>query len=79
MSRESSELLQRALSMTEEERASLAASLLDSLDATSDVDVESAWQQEIARRIKEIDAGVVRTIPWAEVRRRVASKSSSGS
>ena len=78
MSRESSDLLQRALSMTEEERASLAASLLDSLDATSDVDVESAWQQEIARRIKEIDAGVVETIPWAEVRRRVASKLSSG-
>jgi putative addiction module component (TIGR02574 family) len=40
--------------------------------------VESAWQREIARRIKEMDAGVVKTIPWAEVRRRVASKLSKG-
>jgi putative addiction module component (TIGR02574 family) len=64
--------------MTEEERASLAASLLESLDATSDVEVESAWQREIARRIEEIDTGGVKTIPWTEVRRRVASKMSSG-
>jgi putative addiction module component (TIGR02574 family) len=74
MSREASELLKRALSLPEEERALLAGSLLDSLDASSDLDVELAWQQEVARRVDELDRGKTKTISWTEVRQRLASK-----
>jgi len=74
MSREASELLKRALSLPEEERAVLAGSLLDSLDASSDTDVELAWQQEVARRLDEFDQGKAKTIPWTEVRQRLAAK-----
>lgn len=33
--------------------------------------VEEAWDAEIRRRIKEIDAGVVELVPWEEVKRRI--------
>jgi len=33
-----------------------------------------AWEQEIARRIKELDSGKAKTISWDEVRRRIAAK-----
>jgi putative addiction module component (TIGR02574 family) len=65
---EVSELLKRALTLPDNERAKLAASLIDSLDPTVDENVEAAWQEEIARRIQEVENGKVKTIPWAEVR-----------
>lgn len=37
-------------------------------------EVELAWQQEIARRLNELDEGNVKTIPWNEVRQRLAAK-----
>jgi hypothetical protein len=30
--------------------------------------VEAAWSREIVRRVAELDAGTVQTIPWEEVR-----------
>lgn len=65
-----SELLKKALALPENERAELAGSLLDSLDPTIDEDAEVAWQEEISRRLKELDTGKVKTIPWEEVRER---------
>lgn len=67
---EAGELLKHALTLSERERAELASSLIDSLDPTVDADAELAWQQEIARRLEEVDAGKVKTIPWDEVRRK---------
>jgi len=67
---EASELLKKALALPDKERAELAASLIDSLDSTVDVDAEAAWQEEITRRLKDIEIGKVKTIPWDEVRRK---------
>jgi putative addiction module component (TIGR02574 family) len=64
------ELLKQALTLSEKERAELASSLIDSLDPTVDADAEQAWQEEIARRLSEIESGRVKTIPWDEVRRK---------
>jgi len=47
-------------------------------DAATDADTEEAWQQEVARRIQDLDAGKAQTIPWAEVRRRIAAKLENG-
>ena len=33
---------------------------------------EAAWAAEVNRRVAELDSGAVKTIPWAEVRRRLA-------
>ena len=78
MTQQASELLQKALSLSEEERAELAGSLIESLDATVDETAEAAWNQEIARRIEDLDSGKEKTIPWEEVRSRISSKLTHG-
>jgi putative addiction module component (TIGR02574 family) len=71
MSPDVSELLKKALALPPEARAALAGSLLESLDDTVDPSVEEAWKHEIAKRIKELDSGKVKPIPWAEARRQI--------
>jgi putative addiction module component (TIGR02574 family) len=66
------DILKQALRLPPEARAALAGSLLDSLDEPLDLDAESAWEAEIAARIREIDEGKVTLIPWAEARARIA-------
>jgi putative addiction module component (TIGR02574 family) len=67
------ELLKKALALPAEARAALAGSLLESLDDTVDASAEQEWNQEIARRIQELDSGKVKPIPWAEARRQVSA------
>jgi putative addiction module component (TIGR02574 family) len=71
MTRELSELLEKALALRVEARAALANSLLESLDQTIDVGVEEDWKEEIGRRIAELDSGKVKPISWAEARRQL--------
>ena len=74
MTRESADLLKKALALPEEERAALAGSLMDSLDAVVDESAEAAWNQEIARRMEDLDSGKAKTIPWDQVRSRICGK-----
>lgn len=67
-------LLKQALKLPPEARAALAGSLLDSLDEPLDRDAESAWEAEIASRVREIDEGKVTLIPWAEARARIVGQ-----
>jgi putative addiction module component (TIGR02574 family) len=67
------DILKEALALPREERAALTASLLDSLDTDVDEDAEAAWAIEVNRRVTELDAEAVKTIAWAEVRRRLAA------
>jgi putative addiction module component (TIGR02574 family) len=73
MTKQALELLQQALSLSDEERASLAYSLLESLDAPADENVEAAWNEEIARRIADLESGKSKTVPWEEVRAQISS------
>lgn len=73
MTRELSDLLEKALALPVEARAALANSLLESLDQTVDVGAEEAWKEEISRRIAELDSGKVKPVPWAEARRQIES------
>jgi len=70
MTGEAQELLQKALSLPENERAELAGSLIASLDSALDADADAAWQEEIARRAAEVRAGKVTTTPWEEVQQK---------
>ncbi|MBI4964318.1 MAG: addiction module protein [Desulfomonile tiedjei] len=74
MKREIAEILEKALELPPEARAAIAGSLLESLDRTVDDDAESAWEQEVFLRLKELDEGKVQPVPWAELRRRLARK-----
>jgi putative addiction module component (TIGR02574 family) len=80
MSPDVSELLKKALALPPEARAALAGSLLESLDdEPADEGVEAAWNEDIKRRIEEIDSGKVKMIPYEEVRRRLAALLSDAS
>lgn len=59
-----------ALELSQKQRAALAYDLLRSLDAEPAEDpqaVEAAWDQEVARRVEEVEAGRVALIPGEEV------------
>jgi putative addiction module component (TIGR02574 family) len=73
MTKQALELLQKALTLSDEERASLAGLLLESLDTATDENVEAAWDREIARRIADLDSGRSKTVPWEEVRAQISS------
>ena len=75
MTQDATELLQRALALTAEERAELAGSLLESLDGAHDDPeaVEAAWNEEIARRIEDLDSGKVKTVSLETFRRKLSS------
>jgi putative addiction module component (TIGR02574 family) len=73
MTQEAAELLKRALALPAEERADLASTLIDSLDATVDENVEAAWQEEISRRMEDLDSGRVKPVSLEEFRRRLSS------
>ena len=65
------EILGNALRQPETDRARIAETLIASLDAQADKEVERAWQHEIGKRLQEIDTGTVTCVPWEEVRDRL--------
>jgi len=66
MSPEVSDLLKRALALPIDERSALANTLLESLEAT-DESVQAAWDEEVARRMQDLQAGKAVTVPWEEL------------
>jgi putative addiction module component (TIGR02574 family) len=67
------ELLNDAMRLPDEQRAALAAALIESLDPSVDEDAEAAWSVEIARRLREVETGEVKTIPWLQARQMIAA------
>jgi putative addiction module component (TIGR02574 family) len=64
----------QARALPPEDRARLAEELLASLDP-QDTEVEAAWDEELRRRIDEVERGAVQLIPaeqaFAQVRRAI--------
>jgi putative addiction module component (TIGR02574 family) len=68
------ELLESALKLPGSEREALAASLFESLEREQESDaaaVQAEWNEEISKRIHELDSGQVTTIPWSVARRMI--------
>ena len=78
MTKQALELLQKALTLPEADRAALAGSLLESLDQVVDADAEIAWQSEVSRRISDLDSGKAKTAPWEELRSSLAARLANG-
>ena len=68
MRRKLNDLFREASELSERERAELAGLLIESLESEPDQDVEAAWAEEIERRVRQLDSGEVKTIPWQQVR-----------
>jgi putative addiction module component (TIGR02574 family) len=70
---EATKLLKKALTLPVAERAELAGSLIESLDGAEDESVAAAWDQEIARRMAELDSGRAKPVTLEQARRRLSS------
>ena len=74
----STEMMERlrseALTLSMPERAELAHDLLESLDAPADEGVEQAWDEEIIRRIAQIDAGQAKPLSRDQLRQTLQDR-----
>lgn len=74
------DVLDQILELPAEERARLALELIRSLDAEDEdaAGVAEAWDDELGRRVAEIDAGTAETVTLQEyrdhIRRRRAAR-----
>ncbi|HET6415366.1 MAG TPA: addiction module protein [Polyangiales bacterium] len=63
-------ILEDALALSEEQRATLVAALNESLETAED-ELTPQWKAEIARRIEAVERGESRLIPGDEVEARI--------
>ncbi|AGP33243.1 hypothetical protein BE04_34420 [Sorangium cellulosum] len=72
------DVLVAALRLSAEDRAAVAAALIQSLDEPEQTteEVEAAWAEELQQRLADVDAGVVTPVPWPEARRRILAAAS---
>ena len=67
-------LIEEATSLSEADRIKLAERILATLDGEPDSDAAEAWAQEIERRSREIELGLVQPVPWSEVKEAATRK-----
>jgi len=65
-------VLADALRLKPKDRDVIAERLLESLDP--DPDVVAAWAKVAIRRMKEVDRGDAKLIPWSVARKRLMAK-----
>jgi putative addiction module component (TIGR02574 family) len=64
-----------ALSLSEEERAQLAHTLLRSLDSVEETEgAQEAWEEEIARRVARVREGTAQGRPGEDVFRDIRAR-----
>jgi putative addiction module component (TIGR02574 family) len=70
-----SEVLEKALALSPEDRGLIIDRLIESLDnEPAEEGVEAAWSDEIKRRVEEIQSGKVEMIPGEQVLRELAEE-----
>jgi len=62
----------RGLKRPEQER--LLRALLEELDGPADLDADRLWLEEAQRRSRDFDAGLVKSLPAAEVFARIKAQ-----
>jgi putative addiction module component (TIGR02574 family) len=74
-----SQLLEKALTLSTEERGALIDRLIASLDeGPQEEGVEAAWDEEIGKRVQDIRSGRVKTISGERVLRELAEEFPDG-
>lgn len=75
MSGAAKEIIEAALKLDPHERELIADALWDSLEHGDDeASVEKAWDEEVARRAKELDEGRAELVDWDDVKARIANR-----
>lgn len=68
------QLTHDALELPVEERARLAHDLIASIDESTDIDMSSAWNEELKKRVRDIKQDRVKGIPAEEVFAKLGEK-----
>jgi len=71
MARDLRTLFREAFELPEQDRATLAGLLIESIEGPPDPAVEEEWAIEAERRWRELETGEVQAIPWEEVRAKL--------
>jgi len=66
-------VLQAALALSPEERLDLVDSIQASL-APDDLPFDPRWLEIVRKRSAEYDAGLVKSIPWEEVKEKIRQR-----
>jgi len=74
MRKQTLELLQKALILSEEERTELVRALIETLENDSDKGAKFSWDEEISQCIADLDSGREKTIPREEIRQRISAR-----
>jgi putative addiction module component (TIGR02574 family) len=70
-----SEVLEKALALSTQDRGLIIDRLIESLDdQPAEEGVEEAWSEEIKRRVEEIRSGKVQMIPGEQVLNELAEE-----
>jgi putative addiction module component (TIGR02574 family) len=67
-------LRSQALDLPEADRAELAHDLVTSLDGPPDANASREWEEEILRRLDEVEAGTAKVIDREEFTRRLRER-----
>jgi putative addiction module component (TIGR02574 family) len=79
MTSQVSEILEKALTLSSQERGLLIDRLVESLDdEPAEEGVEAAWDEEIKSRVDDVRSGRVKTIPGEQVLRELAEEFPDG-
>ena len=70
MTAQAQAVLDAALALSESERAQLVERLLDTLSNEKDPLTDDELAAELDRRRTEVEQGVVKPVPWSQVRFR---------
>jgi putative addiction module component (TIGR02574 family) len=68
------QIIQAALALPIPERERVIDELVISCEPENGPPLDEAWMAEIQRRSAELDAGLVKPIPWEEVKARLTRK-----
>ena len=79
MTRPAKEIVNAAIKLPERERVRIVEEILASLEPVADDDVDAAWGAEVEKRSREIKEGIVRPIPWGDVKSRARKRVRGGS
>jgi putative addiction module component (TIGR02574 family) len=68
------DLRQRALQLPADERLALASELLESVEGPENSAWAAAWAAELDRRVRELENGTAKTIPWEQVKAEIQAR-----
>ncbi|GJL53746.1 MAG: hypothetical protein NPIRA02_08780 [Nitrospirales bacterium] len=68
-------LLEEAILLPTDERASLAERILQSLNLPTETEINRLWMEEAEQRISEVEAGKVELIPGEKVFAKIRTRS----